>query len=425
MVGVFLVLLIAAIPNWGDKTERMKNVKLVLTRAFFPLLAAFIFLYWRFWIFIPKRVAVDDEQIFKTIARQPIINSLIILKDLITSSFQTVLGAYILPFLKLFSGLEPWRIALHISLAGLISGTLFWVLLKNKAKIKPDWQFNWIVIGSLMIILPLIPVIMVGRSVDFSTDYNRYTLQSIPGVALVLVGMIFLIKNPIRSILLSILLAISIITLLNNQAHFARRWEVQQEVWRQITIRVPGFKDGTILAIQFPREFRIAEGFEITATTNLIYSDKFPDRQTMPSVIGELLNEITLPTILSQTTVDRYTKTVPLHLDYSKLLILSQPTDYSCLHLISNPAYLSGNEPEEVRYGAPFSHPVQVDISAVSPQLPKELFGEQRSDNWCTIYQKADLAAQQGDWEVIESLDEEAMAKGYYPRDPFEWLPFY
>jgi len=425
MVGVLVILLVVATPNWGDKQNRPKNVKLVLTRAFLPLLAAVLFLYWRFWVFVPKRVAVDDEQIFKTFAQQPITNSLIILRDFITSFFETLFSAYIIPFLKLFSGLESWRIALHILIAVLISGTLVWILIKNKSITKPGWQISWILIGSLMISLPLIPIIMVGRSVNFLTDYNRYTLQSIPGVALVLAGIIFLLKNPIRSILLSILLGISIITVLNNQAQFARRWEVQHEVWRQMVLRVPGFKDGTILAIQFPDEFRIAEAFEITAAANLIYSDKFPDRQTMPPVIGELLNEITLPAILSQTTVDRYTKTVPLHLDYSKLLVLSQPTHYSCLHLISNPAYLSSDEPEEVRVVAPFSHPMQVDVSVVSPQLPKELFSEKRSDNWCTIYQKADLAAQREDWKAIESLDGEAKVEGLSPRDPFEWLPFY
>lgn len=426
MVGVLIVLLIVAIPNWGDKRDRIKNVKLVLSRAFFPLIAAIVFLYWRFWIFVPKRAAVQNELIFNSFSNQPFAHLGQLLKDLVTSTFQTLISAYFIPFFNLFSGLEPFQIILHILIAAVFLGLLIWTLRKNKPQDSQGWQISWIVTGLLLVVIPLVPIILVGRPVSLTSDFNRYTLQSIPGVALVLVGLAFLLKNPIREILLSALLAISIITLLNNQAHFVQKWNTQREAWQQVVERIPGLKEGTVLVLHLPRESRFAEGFEISAAANLIYSGGvFPDQPQMPAVIGEILNDITLPAIQAQSSVDRYTKTVPLHVDYSKLLVLSQPTAASCLHLIGNPAYLSAEEPEEVRAAAAFSHPGQVLLSGSRASLPAQLFGTLPDDDWCAIYQQADLAAQQEDWAKVSSLAEEARLRGLSPVDASEWLPFY
>jgi hypothetical protein len=426
MIAVLIVLLIASIPEWQSKQARKRNIKLVFSRALAPLIAAGIFLYWRFWIFVPKRTAVNSEVVFNSFAKQPLDQIISVLHAWISSSFQTLITAYVTPFLSLFYNLNLGQILLHCAIAVCIAGGFLYYLYKSKASEKDGWQKKWIVTGLFMAILPLLPIVLVGREVNFSTDYNRYTLQSIPGVAVFLVGFCFLFKNPYRPILVTVLIAISIITLLNNEARFAHRWKIEKEAWQQVAIRIPGLKEGTVLAIHLPPNSGFAEGFEITAAANLIYSGGvFPTRPSMPFVIGEIVNEITLPRFLEQSIVDRYTKTVPLTLDYSKSLILSQPTENSCLHLIGNSAYLSEYEPAEIRTVAPFSHPNQVVLDGDSPALPEQLFGKIRADNWCTIYQQADLAAQQGDWKKVASLANEAQARGFSPKDPSEWLPFY
>ncbi len=43
---------------------------------------------------------------------------------------------------------------------------------------------------------------------------------------------------------------------------------------------------------------------------------------------------------------------------------------------------------------------------------------------WCYYFEKAELARQQGDWNRILALIDEARSLGYHPEDPFEWLAY-
>ena len=425
-LGVLMVLLFLGIPKESEDITRRKKVGLFLSRVFFPLMAGAIFLYWRFRIFVPKRAAVDNDLIFKPLMENPIQQAWIYLITLVRSSFETLVMAYIAPLLRQFSGLEARQIVINILVTCLLVGLMIWIGLQIKDRLDPRWQVKWIITGLLLIVIPLIPVVLVGREVRLTDDYNRYTLQSIPGVAITLTGLLFLFKNPVRTILLAILVAVSGLTLLNDQAQFAQRWDAFQKAWQQITLRAPGLEPGTVLAMHLPKGDRIAEGFEITAAANLIYSEgNFPTRPEMPQVVGEIINEITLPKITAQAVVERYTKTVPLSLDYSKILIFSQPSAESCVRLIDPRYPLSESDPVEIQAAAPFSHSGQVRLEANSPQLPPELFTRQTSDDWCSFYQKADLAAQRQDWAAVVALHEQVTTRGLKPADVVEWIPFY
>ncbi len=55
---------------------------------------------------------------------------------------------------------------------------------------------------------------------------------------------------------------------------------------------------------------------------------------------------------------------------------------------------------------------------------PQSIFGAEPPHDWCYYYQKAALARQQGDWEAIQALYQEALGLGLYPNDSVEWMPF-
>ena len=55
---------------------------------------------------------------------------------------------------------------------------------------------------------------------------------------------------------------------------------------------------------------------------------------------------------------------------------------------------------------------------------PEAIFGSEPQHGWCYYYEKADLAAQQGDWKTVASLGEKALSLGFYPSDSVEWMPF-
>jgi hypothetical protein len=70
----------------------------------------------------------------------------------------------------------------------------------------------------------------------------------------------------------------------------------------------------------------------------------------------------------------------------------------------------------------PLSNPDLIDVrSAETPQIP---FMPEPERTWCYYFAKAELARQQEDWQKAVALYEQAVALGYEPSDPMEWLVF-
>jgi hypothetical protein len=85
---------------------------------------------------------------------------------------------------------------------------------------------------------------------------------------------------------------------------------------------------------------------------------------------------------------------------------------------------ISMYDPVNMSLAAPSSRieNVIVDVEHASP--PVYIFGEEPERGWCYYFQKADLAAQMGDWEKAASLGEEAIGLELSPEDRVEWMPF-
>lgn len=423
--GIRLLLLTSRLEGWKDKRLRRNNFKILVSRLFLPYLAAAAFLYWRFWIFVPRRVAVDSTLVLDPFVKQPLAQSVQVLVDLANSLLQTFPLAYLTPWIQRFSILTAWQVVLNLALALAIGAASWWFLRKGLEDPATGWHRRWLGLGVLMMAIPLLPPVILGRPVNLTTDYNRYTLQSIPGLALALVGAIFWLRSSWRKVTFTLLITLSILTHLNNGARHVRVWQVQQAAWQQLALRVPRLELDTILVVNLPVGYQYPEGFEITAIANLLYAPDFPANPQQPVIVGEILNELTIPLIQSQQVYNRYTKTVPLELDYRRLLIVSQPVAGSCLHVISDPALLSGNEPEFIRQSARYSHITRVVLEGSSPLLPAGLLPSSAKLTWCSLYQQADLALQRSDWQKIISLADQAEQNNLVPADVYEWLPFY
>jgi hypothetical protein len=55
---------------------------------------------------------------------------------------------------------------------------------------------------------------------------------------------------------------------------------------------------------------------------------------------------------------------------------------------------------------------------------PSAIEGSEPVHGWCYYFEKADLARQQGDWQQVASLGDEAFALNDYPNDPVERMVF-
>ena len=73
----------------------------------------------------------------------------------------------------------------------------------------------------------------------------------------------------------------------------------------------------------------------------------------------------------------------------------------------------------------PISNLEQIITNPEQPvSLSTEIFGEEPAHTWCYYFQKADLAKQTQNWELVVQLGEEAFSQGYYPFEKSEMLLF-
>jgi hypothetical protein len=57
-------------------------------------------------------------------------------------------------------------------------------------------------------------------------------------------------------------------------------------------------------------------------------------------------------------------------------------------------------------------------------QAARISFLSEPEHTWCYYFAKAELVRQQGDWDQVIHLIDEARSSGYEPEDPFEWLTY-
>jgi hypothetical protein len=123
--------------------------------------------------------------------------------------------------------------------------------------------------------------------------------------------------------------------------------------------------------------------------------------------------------------LDLVIKYVSIHYNYKNILVITQPTENSCVHVIDQrwPEISIYDDPL-VNIGALRSNTENVIIETDS-RIPKGyIFGKEPAHNWCYYYQMADLSRQQGKWSEIAALEQEAAKLKLHPNDQIEWMSF-
>jgi len=143
-------------------------------------------------------------------------------------------------------------------------------------------------------------------------------------------------------------------------------------------------------------------------------------------VAGLTLNSATLPDILAGGLFkETHYRSHTVNFDYGNLLVLSQPTLTSCVHVQDgNQPLISSYDPVGVALAAPSSKIENVIADATHVLPPEYIFGKEPEHTWCFYFQEADLASQLGHWDDIVMLGDEVDRLKLSPEDRSEWLPF-
>ena len=291
-----------------------------------------------------------------------------------------------------------------------------------------------ILIGLTGILLGRIPSFAAGLPLTLQSSFDRFMISMMLGGSLFMIGLIeLLIRNyRIKIIALSLLIALGIGQQFFNANIFRRDWAKQQEIYWQLAWRVPALKPGTaLLTHQLPIDYETDLSF--TAPINWMYApdyqrsnlvDSWSDLPYALLYTEKRLGGAAIPSLERDTKITLPIRRVSFHGSTSQVLVIYMPQN-GCLRVL-DPArgdeITYGHQPRFLVDAIPLSDLSNIIVD--TNQIVKPPFLSEPEHTWCYYFVKAELARQQGSWNQVIDLIDEARSLGYEPEDPFEWLTY-
>ena len=393
------------------------------------IIVPLLFFTWRLFFFQDVRKQTDIGIQLGSLITAPRHTILVWSATLLQSMADVIVLAWFVPFYSAFSSLSAIDEFVGLGVA-LIAILIAWISLRTTS---PDsgsengWQQENLWAGFVIVVGGLVPIIVANRGVDFG-DLSRYSVISMFGAVMILAVFVDRLKSfGFQFGFVLLLIGIAVITHFSNGDSYARYADLNNMFWWQVSWRIPQLKPGTTLEVHYPFG-QAGEDYTIWSPANLIY---YPDSQSQkfiqPAIYAALLNHDAVDKVLTQKGVEYDTRRGSIHTfrNYSNILLITQPTSASCVHIIDgNQTELSSYEDERVMLMAPYSQIQDVMPGTRFKTPPQFPFGSEPTQAWCYYYEKASYARQVGDWQTVLNLVDQADKLGLEPQDLIEWMPF-
>ena len=389
------------------------------------------FLYWRVFLFEGERNATDVSGLagsyFSNFRYMSIRLILETAKDFLDTS---VFAWFVEPY-HLFSIASYSNLVFALVIAALIA--LLVILYTAWFKRTGGTEYNepetprllkdFLWIGAIVILFAISPVIFSDRQVDLYDPYKSYGLHPIPGVVLLVTGMMLMLQPSFRRWMLIALVGVSVAAQILNADYWEQYWDMQREMAWQLSWRAPDIQDDTLVMASISGGFNPQQDYEVWGPINLIYN---PGSAKAPAIQAEVLNADTAYNILKKEVKNNFVRDIRLHRDFNNLLLISYPSSISCFHVIDGtlPVY-SANESLLLKQVGTYSHADRIIPTGTSPIPPASIFGSEPVRGWCYYYQKAALARQRGDWDEIGRLYDQVRELNLETDDKSEVIPFF
>jgi len=421
--------------NTGKLSMRIKRV----IKSWIPYIAGFLFfLIWRVFIFKFPTYSPKLMDEFTILSGGDTSNSIVTL----INSFYTV---SVVAWSKIFHfptisefGTSATFLYFAIIIISTMLISVFFLFFQEKPTNRKlifsanNYQYSvqLILIGMLSIFLSgfMYWILRLPILVEFAWD--RLNLSFIFGVSLLMIGLIeFLIRIPwLKVFTASLLIGLAVGFHFQNTMSFKRDWETFQSFFWQLTWRAPDLKKGTvIMTTNFPLHYYSDNS--LTAPLNWTY-----DPESKSSQLNYLfyftdvrLKSQRLTALIKNQEIQQPFRSFYFEGNTNDSLVIKYSPP-GCLQVL-DPVYAnSGILPNLTQLESdsiPLSNLAQVISNPLqSRRPPRELLPNEPDHSWCYYFEKADLARQTGDWQIIIDLGIEAKNNSLQPRNPSEWLPF-
>jgi hypothetical protein len=393
----------------------LQQLRLTLLRWFPYLLINGAFILWRLSISIAVPSDGNRPSLLFDLLHQPL-STLLHLAKLASTDVLHMLVLDWLPTLQI----APWWVSL-ISLA--LAGLLFWQLshLPSPSVHQRGELWQATLIGLLFIVLGSLPIWITDRVSWRGFFSNRFGLPATLGTALLWATALTALpfqRSKIVPLLAALLIGLASGQQLRTALPYQTAWQQQKQYTWQLFWRAPTILPNTaILSAD-----SIFPGIRRTFALNLTYNQPRGSKQ-LP-LWFYLLND-SLAEEISQfgAQEENYLGYTFQSQAEDVLLVVYNPQDGRCLWI---PSPADADLPDlspTIQAALPLSNLARIQ-SQSNGSPPVEIFGPPPLPTWCYYFQKASLAGQQGDWQTVAQLADQASALTHHPAALYEWLPF-
>jgi len=297
--------------------------------------------------------------------------------------------------------------------------------------VSPRWSRQALVTGVAAVLLGMLPVWFTDRQIIVGAYSNRFGLPAMLGCSLVLVALLeeLVSKKMQRIVLLSLLVGLATGAHLRVANDFRWSWVRQTRFYWNLAWRAPALQPGTAIASDgeiFPYVgiYSTAAGinllYPVDGSTNRLPYWFYSIGREYAYIMDSFLQGMALETDFRHYSFRGDSKNV--------LVVLYQPGDHDCLEVLTPEDENAPGIPA-VSAAALSNSNLSLILPEPAVKPPEEIFGREPARGWCYLYEKADLARQNEDWNEAARLGDQARAAGYTPLAPdsdtaFEWLPF-
>jgi hypothetical protein len=294
---------------------------------------------------------------------------------------------------------------------------------------RSTWGWQAVIFGLIGILIGRVPSWAAGLPLTLQSIDDRFMVSMMIGGSLFLAGLLGLLlgKSRFKVYAVALIIALGIGQQFYTANDFRRDWTRQQEIFWQMTWRMPGLEPGTvILTHELPLRYETDMG--LTAPLNWIYAPEYGGGELPYALLytRTRLGGASLPALESGHPISFEYRTVDFKGSTSQAVTIFVPPN-ACLHVLDS-VYAGGDtyerQPRFLNDAIPLSNPSLIITDAEPPEMPVSLFGSEPLHDWCYYFEKAELARQVGNWERVVELGDEAHAQGFVPGDALEWLPF-
>jgi len=418
----------------GNPRFRLGNPESWKLASTWPnLLVPTVFLVWRVLLFENARPATDISAQLGTVIADPAVTALRWGLQWFQSVLNVSVLAWVIPFDENLFQLRLREIAVALGLAvvaalGILAALHFLTNGSSRAAAHDSERGAAALLGLAGTAFGVLPIVLANRSVSFSLSH--YALPaSLAASTLAVAFLSYLGSRWLQLVCTGLLVMLAVGTHYSVLVRALDEERAIETFWWQVTWRAPSILAGTTMVVQYPISGIGDDGFGVLEASNLIY---FPSggvgntgavsyALSALSPTDENVRQVLVGKLAQETSYRSHTTSF----DYGNVLVISQPTVYSCAHVIDGQRpILSANEPGNIILVAAESRIENVTVNTEPAVPPAFAFGHEPKREWCYLFEQADLAAQRGQWREAVALGDQARAMQLTPEDQVEWLPF-